>query len=168
MSVGSLHRPPLQAASKARHDAKLERMAASRSERELQLSASVERFAEKRERALQDKSDFLHAHNERSTDLQLLRISQDFDRGTRVVALEPPISHGWAAARPHLNSHWSTIGRIHDDPPARVDAKPIVNFRRMYPEQAQASGGASKPPTVLWGGSHDMIENKGDNAKARV
>ena len=71
----------------------------------------------------------------------------------RVVQLEPPVAKGWASTRPHLNSHWQSISKLHTDPPPRSEAeeKPIVNYRR--PSLSSPTKGGDSTPLVVWGGS---------------
>ncbi|KAL3912420.1 MAG: hypothetical protein SGPRY_008344, partial [Prymnesium sp.] len=132
MSVGSLQETVEKRESRERKESRLQWLTSTRDAREARHAANVAQLKEKREGSLKLKYGAMQDHLERMTDIQLMRLSQDFDRGRRAVLLEPPVRDGWGHSRPHNSSHWKTIGRVHADPP-RNDKEQIVAYRRGAP-----------------------------------
>mmetsp|Transcript_24260 Transcript_24260/g.58463 ORF Transcript_24260/g.58463 Transcript_24260/m.58463 type:complete len:681 (+) Transcript_24260:178-2220(+) len=152
MTVGSLQRPVDQEQSKQRKEAQRAHKISMHNYHESRLRDSLDNFEAKQELTSQFKQNKIISNLERMTDIQLLRLSQSFDRGKLVVDVEPPVTEGWGPSRPHLNSHWQTIAGIHVDPP-RSEQKMVSNYRRVYPEM-QLAASRSK-----WGGCHASKES---------
>ena len=94
-------------------------------------------------------------HKARTDDVQQVLESKLAEEGQRrTVLLEPASSDdpSWSVAPPHRTSHWDTITGHNFDPPSRQHVKPIISYRRYYPEAEH------RPPTPrhpVWGGDRD-------------
>ena len=94
-------------------------------------------------------------HKARTDDVQQVLESKLAEEGQRrTVLLEPASSDdpAWSVAPPHRTSHWDTITGHNFDPPSRQHVKPIISYRRYYPEAEH------RPPTPrhpVWGGDRD-------------
>jgi Ca2+-binding EF-hand superfamily protein len=157
---------PESSALKERKAAKQEAARVRRAQRDARL---FETQAAEAERTAQLETSRFAAHQEfaqRTMDWQQVIESRIAEAGLRTVVMEPPgSSHpAWAPAPPHRTSHWETIGSRNLDPPSRAHVKPIVSYRRAFPEVDQRPPTPRKP---VWGGDRASLSTRPRAASPR-
>ena len=104
----------------------------SREYAQLQAEQSLEATAESHHESLcRSKREY----RARVEDVQRVIESRATESGVETVKLDPSsFGPGFRPAQPHLTSHWKTIYGSHLDPPPREHVKPVISFRRAFPE----------------------------------